>query len=554
MQNCRISSFDGVFMSYLRSLDCPRALTIWIMYSSGEHKQLAELECRVCDYDGLDSFHAAYLATSFLSKWSGLSTGKDLEAEAFASFLDAEQRCSESNDRLERLDIPERDVLTVLYRAREKISRLLGDRSVAMEEIISLCRFGPGVTTTCKGAWTNVHNKLRSLPECTPLFDRVFSPAYNAEVDYPDWSTLPQRRHSPGNTITFVPKNAKTHRTIAVEPILNAFFQRGVGEWLQKRLYRWGVNLRDQTKNQELAREGSLTDQLATLDLKAASDSLCKEAVRLLLPAEWVALLETLRSPAWRHPYEKDKWVKYHKHSSMGNGYTFELESLIFSALCASLPSVRSGGRWSVYGDDIIIPSSDSDLLIRALSVLGFTVNSSKSFTAGPFRESCGKHYYNGRDVTPFYYKKEDIIQMVEFANWLRESAPFFIDITVTWKKCYFSVPKEWALKKPAGCPGVGFVVNEHELITRYAHRYGRFGCFVDTMMFTPRSTSTGVTVGGTLACRGESSFAIIHRGTREGLYLSEPPLAARRVARRLGKWKRTHYFFTEEWKFVRSI
>lgn len=102
------------------------------------------------------------------------------------------------------------------------------------------------------------------------------------------------------------------------------------------------------------------------------------------------------------------RWIQLEKFSSMGNGFTFELETLIFWALVESLRDLRSqtGGRVSVYGDDIVCPSDIATDLIELLDFCGFEVNTKKSHWAGLFRESCGEHFFRGKNVTPIYQKE----------------------------------------------------------------------------------------------------------------------------------------------------
>jgi hypothetical protein len=104
----------------------------------------------------------------------------------------------------------------------------------------------------------------------------------------------------------------------------------------------------------------------------------------------------------------------------MGNGFTFELESLIFWSVakaCSELLNLES--EVSVYGDDIIIDSRGYDLLTRSLSELGFFVNSEKSFSSGPFRESCGADWFKGTWIRPFYVKQRISDEsLYTFHNW----------------------------------------------------------------------------------------------------------------------------------------
>jgi hypothetical protein len=90
-----------------------------------------------------------------------------------------------------------------------------------------------------------------------------------------------------------------------------------------------------------------------------------------------------------------DKSYTFEKISSMGNGFTFALESLIFGALvrCA-IRRTGSVKKSAVYGDDLIVPVTAAPYLKTLLEYFGFQLNEDKSFAAGPFRESCGKDFY----------------------------------------------------------------------------------------------------------------------------------------------------------------
>lgn len=196
-----------------------------------------------------------------------------------------------------------------------------------------------------------------------------------------------------------VPKSAKTDRVICYEPHMNIWLQLKVGTYLKGRLLRAGVNLRDQSVNQRRALISSRTGDYATIDLSMASDTLALELVYELLPIDWAIYLDELRSKKTYWP--DGVWRENQKFSSMGNGFTFELESLIFYALASAVtPDV------SVFGDDIICPTGKANEVIRVLASAGFVVNSAKSFTHGPFRESCGMDGFCGVDVTPVYLRK----------------------------------------------------------------------------------------------------------------------------------------------------
>lgn len=244
-----------------------------------------------------------------------------------------------------------------------------------------------------------------------------------------------------------VPKKTEIDRVIACEPECNAILQRGIGIRIRDRLLRAGIDLRDQTRNQKLAFEGSCSGKLATIDFSSASDTLTTQLVTLLMPTDWWMLMDATRVSATivdgtRHDFEL--W------SSMGNGYTFELETLIFWALAHAV-CYYSGkkGAISVYGDDVILPTSVARRYMRIARWFGFLPNEAKSFVDGYYRESCGKHYSRGQDVTPFFVRGEiktysDLIGILnQVLEWNCRGYGFFVDEPIHrwWKAWSEDVP-----------------------------------------------------------------------------------------------------------------
>lgn len=206
-----------------------------------------------------------------------------------------------------------------------------------------------------------------------------------------------------GSVLFTVPKSTDIDRVACKEPDFNVFFQKSFGNQIRYLLRRVGINLNDQAINGELARRGSVDGSLATLDLSSASDSVTVELVRRLLPPDWFYYLDAARS---HRINVEGVLTDLQMFSSMGNGFTFELESLLFYALAravAYMTGIR--GRISVYGDDIIVPTDLAPYLITCLRLVGFSVNNDKSFVDGPFRESCGAYWHEGVDVKPFFIK-----------------------------------------------------------------------------------------------------------------------------------------------------
>jgi hypothetical protein len=209
---------------------------------------------------------------------------------------------------------------------------------------------------------------------------------------------------SDGNKVVFVPKDAKTERSIAAEPSVDSFIQLGIGRLMRNRLRRFGVDLDSQELNRDLARYGSLTGKVATVDLSMASDTVSKAVVDYLIPDDWLEPMKCCRSASWRRGGDRGY---YHKFSSMGNGYTFEMETLIFYAIALAVAEDVGTPPWEVstFGDDITIGVECLPLLSKSLVFCGFKVNEDKTFGSGPFRESCGKDYFFGTNVRPYFVR-----------------------------------------------------------------------------------------------------------------------------------------------------
>jgi len=358
---------------------------------------------------------------ALFQKNNALDLGIDTERIAYEKFLAAEQACSETNAffrlwRSGRL-APLPPLALVLDKARRLISYVLGPCPPMSKLPFS---FGPGATTTVKQKRATVQSKLAESPTCSESLARsALLPSLLREM--PHWLEEHQKAtyvdddgyevavldvQVSTSRLVFVPKTAFTKRSIITQPTLNSFFQLGIGNYIARRLKRRaGVDITDQTRNQRLARQGSLDGSLATVDLSSASDTISLELVRYLLPPEWYVLLSSARCQDYIYG---DVCRRLEHFSAMGNGFTFPLETLIFWALARTC--VRSGGTVSVYGDDIIVPSEDYEQLCYVLRAAGFSPNKTKSFSSGPFRESCGADYFYGIDIRPTYVK--DVISV----------------------------------------------------------------------------------------------------------------------------------------------
>jgi hypothetical protein len=413
----------SVSSDIFEAVDSPRSLAAYLMLKHGEYAQLVSLECDPLHYLDSKSFGDDYLATKFLSKYPNfLHRDLDPKGKAKASFFEFEDMCKRTNIKFRKLeedpslwDLPMQRIFRL---ARQKISSVL--REPNLERISHAFGWGPGATTSCTGSHTSAYVKYAARLDVTSnalimghcCINSI--PAWvNCQLQTDEFPSLEASltrdslRVVRGNEIVFVPKNAKTHRIIAKEPHVNSYLQKGFGTEIRRLLrVAAGIDLKDQSLNQRLAKRGSFEGTLSTIDLSGASDTISYELVRYLLPGRWFSLLDQIRSKQGLIREDKT-WIHYQKFSSMGNGCTFELESLIFWALCKACLEVNGGEQTlNVYGDDIIVPTDQFESVAKVIDFAGFRINHSKSFSSGPFRESCGKDYFLGTDVRPIFLKE----------------------------------------------------------------------------------------------------------------------------------------------------
>ncbi len=381
-----------------------------------------------------DRFWRDAMAINHLRKLEELPTTIDRKVVAEGLFLESEAQCFRSNERLSPylfgcdpsgVNAPcDRAVQSLIDETAKMISKVLGHHHD--DNLIG--RFGPGSTFGDKGRLNTVPDKMSSRPTLTPSSFGFLFP----------WSSTAWARACAGdgrdplfvrgNRFTTVPKDSTKDRGICIEPSVNLFFQLAYGQVLKGKLKRTGLDPEMAKEiHMRVACEASKTGYFSTIDLSNASDTVCSNLVKLLLPSRWYEALSSLRST---HTLFKNQWQKLEKFSSMGNGFTFELETLIFLGICLGVSSLRGveltpGVDLFVFGDDIIVPSYLSQDVIAALRVLGFTPNPRKTCVDGYFRESCGGDYFDGVDVRPLYLKglPNEPQKLISWANGLRSMA-----------------------------------------------------------------------------------------------------------------------------------
>lgn len=382
----------------------------------------------------------------FIKKVPFVDPGLNPGETALAKFHKAEHRMKRVNQKFAllnkilqgrtTLDLPREGLF--LLEARRFIARVLGPLKLA--EVYGECYMGDGSAVSCRGAATHVVNKMRmgsvtatALPYVIGAFHAnaslrrlaqggEFSPFVSEQVSRTRSFVEASAQVVDYNLVDFVPKDAKTHRGIALEPSFCGFLQLGAGRVIASRLKRVGCDITDQGKNQAYAKFGSThwedAQTVATLDLASASDSLSCELVKALLPEDWYEFLNAIRSPGYRIT-EDSQTTRYQKFASMGNGFCFPLQSLVYLSIVRTVLRETGDTLHAVYGDDIIVPRGAALLTIERLRYCGFRTNVDKTFVHGPFRESCGADFFGGFDVRPFVldYLPATPVDYIKIAN-----------------------------------------------------------------------------------------------------------------------------------------
>jgi hypothetical protein len=271
--------------------------------------------------------------------------------------------------------------------------------------------------------------------------DRLSS---NAKYNLRTWTTrlekvmpsqdflIPNRRYTPDLSeelmllepgaevpvrVITVPKTLKAPRIIAIEPTAMQYAQQSLLREISDIIKEDGflydvVGLDDQEPNRVLASKGSHSGDLATLDLSEASDRVSYQHVRALLHGvpDLLQAVDACRSRKADVPGHGV--IRLAKFASMGSALCFPFEAMVFTTLIfmgierelnspltyEKIESFR--GKVRVFGDDLIVPRDYVLSVVDELHLFGYVVNVNKSFWTGRFRESCGREYYDGHDVS----------------------------------------------------------------------------------------------------------------------------------------------------------
>lgn len=360
---------------------------------------------------------AFMLQTNVTKKYNDGTTNAQAESAALEKFRSVNAKVSEW-----QLPPEGSDAIRILKRAKELFRQHYFDNEGIPRWTVSHAyntgMVGPGAAIDATSHFLG-DKMFNSVLTCTdPILYKYYVQAIAGSKNW--WKAERARtfqhvkyRIVKGNKLFYVPKETIIARTAATEPTLNMFGQLGYGKIIENVLQRHhDINLSVQPNiNKWLAKSGSSSGEYATIDLSSASDTIGLGLLEWLLPERLLRDLKLLRSPVTLVGNEQ---IHLNMISTMGNGFTFPLETWIFANLVLAVMidtnepvfDVYGKRRYSVFGDDIICPSRVYDNVTSTLEAAGFSVNRRKSFGTGKFRESCGGDYFDGRNVRAVYLKE----------------------------------------------------------------------------------------------------------------------------------------------------
>nr|WKV33814.1 MAG: RNA-dependent RNA polymerase [Riboviria sp.] len=187
-----------------------------------------------------------------------------------------------------------------------------------------------------------------------------------------------------GARFSTVSKNNEMDRVIECEAMLNMICQRVIAFGIQ-RVLRLGYGI-IVTIGQDI-HKALIQGPVDTTDLRNASNSIWLQVCDFFLGGtELGRLVHKTRSP---QVDVDDVTYLLNMVAPMGNGFTFELMTLLLLAICREVDE-----NATVYGDDIITHKG-TDLVHASLLAIGVNLNTEKTFVDSPFRESCGGFYHD---------------------------------------------------------------------------------------------------------------------------------------------------------------
>jgi len=333
-------------------------------------------------------------------------------AKAMRAYVECEKDVRQSDMKLTEKDFDEFQRMSNLL-FREVFTQM--DRDVYYGELLP--KHGPGATAEGLTSNGKYQQQLwtRRLEEVFPSY-KYLIPNHHFTDELEKVSVLEPGSEIPVRVIS-VPKTLKTPRIIAIEPTCMQYMQQAllrcfISSFERDELLKKMIGFDDQGPNQALACQGSANGRTATLDLSEASDRVSNQLVRVML-SNWPHLSKAVDATRSRKADVPGHGViRLAKYASMGSALCFPMEAMVFTTLIflgiqKSLNTTmnrndvnRFRDSVRVYGDDLIVPVDHVHTVVQTLEHFGVRVGLDKSFWTGRFRESCGKEYFNGHDVS----------------------------------------------------------------------------------------------------------------------------------------------------------
>lgn len=299
----------------------------------------------------------------------------------------------------------------LVKRIRSRIHHMLEAYSFDMRDE----RFSSG---TYAGGKRSLADKVSSLGDWCPCLYDCWQYPIGYSQDQSFWYGTPISRDEV--RVVAVNKSYKASRLIGMEHAHNQFRAFAVSEGIRRSKSVTGYvsycDCTNQSHSRFLCRLGSIDGSYATIDLSSASDSIREDLFRSVFPQEFIHDCDSSRSAYLRVGNSRRTRQMF---ATSGSGLTYEVESLLFCAICLEACSFCSSmGIQNILppfnvGDDIIVDDRIAETTMDLLSLCGFSVNKGKSFwgkqALGYYRESCGAEYLNGLDLSTKYYPRTTI-------------------------------------------------------------------------------------------------------------------------------------------------
>lgn len=449
-------------LSILEGLDSPRSLSLFIALSNGLSIPDELLTIDPESYRTAREYQIDIQAIALLKKSVILDYQGDLKSEAELHFIKVDSEIPKNPDDLLIL----KDA-GFIYDCRRIISSILGEVPSIRDLQVS---FTSGSNARFKSEESTVADKLSRCIDVSPnasfyLAELCRANACLNKVAMTHGINIVKSEDKKISSFQVVPKQYNKSRGIVKTFFGDMLCQRAFGLYMRQRLRKIGIDLSTaQDVHKDVLR--LFSDSFATIDLSDASDRISTELCRQLLPLDWFLTLSRIKSD-WVEV--SGRRYKLNKFMNQGNGFTFELETLLFYAI--AMTAMRRAGQKPVcfvYGDDTIVPVASGITVMRAFELCGLVVNKNKSFINSPFKESCGFDTFNGIPCRPYYIKdlqNEKVFAYIRLANTITRIArnlfgdlSFCIPMLRAHNRLTSLFKQKWRLYVPEAAGDCGFI------------------------------------------------------------------------------------------------